>query len=149
MRSSVRLLVALASVLVLLVACDGPSAAPAGSGLRVEGAWARPAAAGEASAVYLTIQNNSPQPDALVAVECSIAADCMLHETTIAGDVVHMQHLARLEIPAGGAAALEPGGSHIMLTGLEHALDVDDRVEVTLVFELAGEIVIEAEVRAP
>jgi copper(I)-binding protein len=36
-----------------------------------------------------------------------------------------------------------------MLTGLEHALDVDDRVEVTLVFELAGEIVIEAEVRAP
>jgi copper(I)-binding protein len=115
----------------------------------VSGAWARPAAAGEASAIYLTISNNGPQGEALVGVACEIAVECMLHQTTMADDVVHMQHLARLEIPSGSQVALEPGGIHIMLTGLKSELAIGDFVALTLRFERAGEVPIEAEVLPP
>jgi copper(I)-binding protein len=118
-------------------------------GLEVSEAWARPAAAGEASAVYLTISNNAAQDEALIGVECAIADECMLHQTTIADDVIHMEHLPRLEIPAGSQAILEPGGMHIMLMGLESELAIGDLVILTLRFERAGEMPIEAEVLAP
>jgi copper(I)-binding protein len=136
----------------LLAACDAGRAGdvPSSSGgLQVSGAWARPAAAGEASAIYLMISNDGAQDDALIAVECEIADECMLHQTTMADDVVHMEHLSRLAIPANSQVVLEPGGAHIMLTGLASELAVGDHVALTLRFESAEEVRIEAAVLAP
>ena len=52
-------------------------------------------------------------------------------------------------VPAGGQAELKPGGLHIMLIGLKRELNQGDAVRLILVFEKSGEIIVDAQVRAP
>ncbi len=52
-----------------------------------------------------------------------------------------------LEIPAGEEVSLEPGGYHVMLLELEQPIAEGDTIEVTLNFENAGEVKVEAEAR--
>lgn len=58
-----------------------------------------------------------------------------IHEMSMAGGVMRMRALPRLEIPARSDAVLEPGARHLMLIGPKHPLKAGDSVEV----ELAGE----------
>ncbi len=53
----------------------------------------------------------------------------------------------RIVASAGTTVALEPGGYHIMLMELAKPLVVGEKVKVTLTFEKAGDVVVEAEVR--
>lgn len=59
-----------------------------------------------------------------------------------------MQPVAKIDIPAGGTVALEPGGYHLMLMELKEEPKVGSTVELTLTFEGAGDVVVKAEVRA-
>lgn len=59
-----------------------------------------------------------------------------------------MQPVDRIEIPAGGTVRLEPGGYHLMLMDLTEMPAVGSTVELTLTFETAGDVVVQAEVRA-
>jgi copper(I)-binding protein len=43
--------------------------------------------------------------------------------------------MAEVELPAGRAVELKPGGNHVMLMGLKRQLKVGDRVALTLVVE--------------
>ncbi len=52
-----------------------------------------------------------------------------------------------LELPAGEEVSLEPGGYHVMLLELEQPIAEGDTIEVTLTFENAGEVKVEAEAR--
>ncbi len=52
-------------------------------------------------------------------------------------------------LPAGETIEFAPGGLHIMLIDLHRDLLVGERFELVLVFEEAGEIMVESEVRAP
>ncbi len=70
-----------------------------------------------------------------------------LHETIRDGDVMRMRPVARLEIPAGTALAMQPGGLHIMLINLKRALRSGDRVPVTLTFAHAAPLSLEVPVR--
>jgi copper(I)-binding protein len=117
--------------------------------LQIEGAWARPAQAGDATAVYLTIVNTGDTADALVAVHFDGAEMAGIHETRMEGDVMQMRPVASLEIPAGGTVELKPGGYHIMLTNLKHDLTAGEHATLTLEFEHSGQVAIEAEVVAP
>jgi len=60
-----------------------------------------------------------------------------------------MKMVTSIEIPAQGKAELKPGSSHIMLIGLKRDLKAGDRVTMTLQFEVAGEVTVEAMVREP
>lgn len=132
----------------------------------VTGAWARTSPAmATAGAVYMTIE--SAVDDALVgaAVDPSVAADAQVHETAMAGGgmpagsapmvgsgstmaaEMTMRQIDRIEIAAGEALALEPGGYHIMLMGLVTPLEIGRTIDVTLIFENAGEVTVTAEVR--
>lgn len=71
----------------------------------------------------------------------------MSTETTMGGGMMTMQPVDRIPVPAGESVALEPGGYHIMLMDLAQPLEVGSTIEVTLVFETAGEVVVTAEVR--
>jgi copper(I)-binding protein len=59
-----------------------------------------------------------------------------------------MHPIERIDIPAGGSAKLEPGGYHLMLMGVTKMPAVGETVELTLTFEKAGDVVVQAEVRA-
>jgi copper(I)-binding protein len=53
-----------------------------------------------------------------------------------------------LELPAGEDVSLEPGGYHIMLLELQAPIVEGDTIPVTLMFENAGEVQIDAQARS-
>jgi hypothetical protein len=64
-------------------------------------------------------------------------------------NVMSMSPVEAIEVPANGQVELKPGGYHVMLVGLKQDLKVGDIVKLTLVFEKAGRIDVEAEVKNP
>ena len=69
-------------------------------------------------------------------------------DTTMAGGEgeMMMRPVAFIELPAGVAVELKPGGYHIMLLNLVEPLEVGTSFELTLVFEHAGQITIDVPV---
>ena len=126
-------------------------AAPAGAqgAIEVAGAWA-PASAGDAraGAVYLEIRNRGAGDDRLIGASSPAAAAAELHTHVVTGDVVRMRRLDGVVLPAGGAVRFAPGGRHVMLIGLRRKLTAGGRLSLTLVFDKAGPVAVEAEVRA-
>lgn len=154
MRSSPRswrsqLGVAAVVVLGLSVVGCTTGATPAPS-LSVTGAWVRtPQGMDRPAAGYFVI-TAGPEADALLRVSSPAAAMVEVHETTTdASGMTGMHPIERLDIPAGATVTLEPGGYHLMLMGVvEGTVEVGKTVELRLTFEKAGEIVLQAEVRA-
>ena len=102
-----------APLLFLLLA---PIAGAAPSPVAIEDAWVRAAPPGaSAMAAYATLRNSG---DAAVDVRpCPSEgfASVELHETVQEGGMARMRPLPSLTVPAGGTAALAPGGAHLML----------------------------------
>lgn len=123
------------------------AAAPKGV-VSVHEAWVRPAEAGGTTALYAVICNRTDRADALTAVAYADADAVELHETARSTDgVVSMAQVERLALPAGASAALAPGGAHVMLIGLEGAIEEGGRREVEFSFERADPVTISATVR--
>ena len=159
------ILMGLVLSVLLLTACGSP----AGAGLRVEDAWARPAMAGGGAqgmsgagtmgqgmaapgtgAVFMRLINDGPAADRLLGGQTEVASVVEIHETVLQGEVMRMQMLpAGLEIPAGGEVLLAPGGYHVMLIGLQDDLQPGQRFQIDLEFERAGTKTVEVEVREP
>ena len=72
-----------------------------------------------------------------------------MHRMSMEGDVMRMRPVESIEVPAGATVALQPGGMHLMLMGLKAPLAAGQRVTLTLQFEKAGEVAVQAAVRAP
>jgi periplasmic copper chaperone A len=58
------------------------------------------------------------------------------------GPVVSMVKVDALSIPAHGRRALQPGGDHLMLMGLNTPLTAGADVEITLLFEGAAPLTV-------
>ncbi len=144
-----KLLVLAFALALLLAGCAGGAPGDAPGGISVEDAWVRPSPlqAGNGAA-YMLIRNATSEDDALLAARSEVAEAVELHESVMTGaDMMSMHAVERIDIPAGGSAALEPGGLHVMLIGLRETLREGDSVALTLVFEKAGEITVEAPVK--
>ncbi|MBX3285843.1 MAG: copper chaperone PCu(A)C [Acidimicrobiales bacterium] len=74
-----------------------------------------------------------------------------MSSTTMAGGddmgSMTMREVDSIELPAGEAVELKPGGYHVMLIDLVKPLEVGEKIELTLTFEKAGEQTVTAEVR--
>lgn len=136
-------------VLMVLAAALAGCADGSASELAVQDAWVRPSplATGNGAA-YMVIRNNTQADDALIAAASDAADAVEIHESVeMEGDMMSMQPVERIDVPAGGTATLEPGGYHVMLIGLHDQLREGDTVTLTLTFETYGEMTIEAPVR--
>jgi copper(I)-binding protein len=92
----------------------------------------------------------STQGGRLVSASSPVAGVVEIHEMAMDGDVMKMRALANgLDLPAGKAVALKPGGYHVMLMDLKQQLKAGDTVPVTLVIEGAGKVRETVEVKAP
>ena len=60
---------------------------------------------------------------------------------------MQMRQVEKIDIPAGSATKLEPGGLHVMLIGLVQDLKPGDEVSITLTFEDGSKTTIVAPVR--
>jgi copper(I)-binding protein len=174
-----RIIVPILSLALGLAACAPatPTEAPVpgGSasvgGLRIAGAWARAASlmsgaatsmpmgtpeggmgmemAGTNSAAYMIIRNDGGQADRLIRAESDVATAVELHNVKMENDVMTMFQVDGIDVPANGQAELKPGSFHVMLIGLTRDLKPGDQVKLTLTFEKAGPVTLEAEVREP
>jgi copper(I)-binding protein len=116
--------------------------------LRIATPWTRAMRAGGTGAGFMTIRNTGSAPDRLVAARTPVARLVELHTHIREGDVMRMRPVPAIELPPGQEVRLQPGGLHLMLIGLNAALDQGTRVPVTLVFERAGEVEVQLAVEA-
>jgi len=143
----------LRSVAILGLAVAAAAAATAhdyaAGKLRIRHAWITPAAAGApTTAAYLTIVNTGDAPDRLVAVEVKDARSADIHRSTMDGGVMRMRKLDDgLVIAPGGTVTLAPGGDHVMVMGLTHALKPGDRTPAVLTFAHAGKVKVTLDVQ--
>jgi copper(I)-binding protein len=95
---------------------------------------------------YLIVKNTGSVDDQLLGVSADFAGMIMLHETVIKDNVASMQQIHSIDVPAGQTVTLEPGGFHIMFMNLKSIPNVGDKVTLTLTFQKAGVINVQADV---
>lgn len=135
----------MAAVAVVVAACGG-GAPPAGGPMRVTGAFV-PEPAGNVAAAYFTLANGTGRDDTLVAVSSPAADVTVLHVTEIVDGVARMTERDGVPVPAGGSVTLAPGGTHVMLLGVDPVVE-GQTIELTLRFDHAPPLTIEAPVTA-
>jgi len=81
------------------------------------------------------IENGCGLPVAVVSAHSAQFEAVELHETRIEDGVSRMRAVPRLEIAAGGAATLAPGGLHLMLVRPRAPLAPGGRVEIEFALE--------------
>ncbi|WP_144774271.1 copper chaperone PCu(A)C, partial [Luteimonas sp. J16] len=97
----------------------------------------------------LAIRNHGGEDDRLVEVRSDAAQRVEIHEVRHEDGMARMRPLPDgLPLPAGEAVELRPGGYHLMFIGPGDGFVAGRSVSATLVFERAGELAVEFEVRA-
>jgi copper(I)-binding protein len=126
--------------------------------ITVSGQWARTSPdATDMGAAYLTV--NSDTDDTLVSamVDSSVAAMAQIHEmvpvengmsteSTMDSSAMTMQEVDHIDVKAGTALELKPGGYHVMLMKLVKPLLTGETFKITLTFTKAGAVVIDVPV---
>jgi|CXWL01.1.fsa_nt_gi copper(I)-binding protein len=116
----------------------------------VSDAWVRETPPGKTvTAAYLTIENKDHEADFLLAAECEAAGLVELHTMKVEGEQMKMEKLEKIEIRPHEKTRLAPGGLHVMLFDLKRPLPAGETVELKLRFQVAGEVVVKAVVKAP
>lgn len=101
----------------------------------VKDAWVR-ATVAQQKATGAFMQLTAKADSKLVAVQSPVASVVEIHEMAMDNNVMKMRALpAGLELPAGKAVELKPGGYHVMLMDLKGQVKAGDTVPLTLVFE--------------
>ncbi len=118
---------------------------------QVEDAWVRATVAGQqATGAFMTVTASSDSK--LLSVQTPVAKIVQIHESTMKNDVMSMQPVDFVALPAGKAVTLDPHSYHVMLIDLAGQVKEGDKVPLTLTVENAnGEkesIKVEAEARA-
>ncbi|WP_426572364.1 copper chaperone PCu(A)C [Aquihabitans sp. McL0605] len=102
------------------------------------------------AAVRMVIRNGTGTDDELLSVASPVAKTVTVHRTqTDAEGRSTMVEQPKLAIPARSSVTFEPGGLHVMLTGITDDLQVGDDVPLTLTFEHAGTVTATAKVIQP
>ncbi|MEQ1760915.1 MAG: copper chaperone PCu(A)C [Vicinamibacterales bacterium] len=101
----------------------------------VRDAWVREATPQDrATGVFLVIENRSTTALSLVGADGAGAATGELHTMKMANEMMRMERVQEIPIPARGTAELKPGGFHIMLFKLSKPLVAGGSTTLTLHF---------------
>lgn len=114
-------------------------------GIMVHDPYARASAMmSQSGAAFMEIMNQTDTDDRLIAARSDVAQRVELHtHQEDANGVMRMIHVEEgFAIPAGGSHALARGGDHVMFLGLNQPFEHGDEIELTLVFEQAGEMTV-------
>jgi len=130
--------IAVTFLLAALVAAP----ALAGSVIEVKHPWARPTIPNRPGVAYFGLHNLGDTPDRLIGARAARVGTIEIHMARQQGGVMSMAPVEAVEIPAGGMAHLGPGGLHLMMFAIDSPLKEGDALEMTLIFESAGEVAI-------
>ncbi|MFZ4721314.1 MAG: copper chaperone PCu(A)C [Ilumatobacteraceae bacterium] len=156
-----RRIVLLAAAALLFTACGSESTAAPVTQLTATGAWARTTPPGATNGVVY-VQVASPTDDAIVgaAVPAEVAGGAELHETMGSDGTSPMANMPEMatdgqmtmapvdavELPAGATVAFEPGGKHVMLTGLAAPLVAGATFTITFTLKSGASLPVEVTV---
>jgi copper(I)-binding protein len=117
--------------------------------VEVKDAWARATVQGQMATgafMKLTAKDGSK----LVSVASPVAGVVEVHEMKMDGDVMKMRAVeGGLDLPAGKAVELKPGGYHVMLMDLKLPLKKDTTIPLTLTFKNARGVESKMDVKVP
>lgn len=145
-----RVLAAFAISIFILAGCQGqPSETSAPSVVEASDAWCRPTPNGaRTGACYVTL--SASVDDRLVSASLPGVPSVQIHEMIMADGMMRMHEMeGGLVLPQGVAVELKPGAAHLMLMGLEAPLMEGAVTSLTLGFEKAAPITVEAAIRQP
>ncbi len=109
--------------------------------------WARATPPGaKVGAAYVEIAASKTGGDKLLGARADVAGRVEIHTHKHDGGVMKMEQIENLPVAAGASVVLKPAGDHIMLMDLKKPLVEGDLLALTLLFEKAGEIKVEATV---
>jgi copper(I)-binding protein len=100
-------------------------------------------------AAYFVIDNEGKTADRLLSVDSPIAGEAQLHEHIMQNDLMKMQQVPGVDIPAGGNVTFAPMAYHVMLVNLKDRSLLSDgkRFPLTMHFEKAGDVTVEVSVQ--
>ena len=128
----------LSASLSLAALAAGFIASAAQAQTTVKDPWARATVAQQkASGAFMQLQ--SAKGGKLLSASSPVAGVVEIHEMAMDGNVMKMRAVPSLDLPAGKAVDLKPGGYHVMLMDLKKQLNAGDTVPITLVVESAGQ----------
>lgn len=129
---------------LMWTSCTGRDGAP----VTVRDAWVREPPGGHPiAAAYMVLENASDQAVALVDAQSPVAERVEIHTMSHENGTMSMRQVEQVLVPARGSAALQSGGLHLMLIGMEKAPRHGDQVELTLRFGDGTERSVQAAVR--
>lgn len=113
-------------------------------GIRVEDPYARSSAMSATSgAAFMILHNDTDMDDTLVEARADGVAERIELHTHIADEngVMRMREVeGGIPVEAHGMTALARGGLHVMFLGLTDPFEQGEEIDLTLVFEHAGEV---------
>ena len=116
--------------------------------VEVKDAWVRSTVVGQmGTGAFMKI--TAKLGTQLVGVSSPVAGVGEVHEMKMEGDVMKMRALPQLDLPAGKAVELKPGGYHVMLMDLKQPLIKDTKVPLTLTFKDAKGVESKLELSVP
>jgi len=137
--------------LVALAIAAALAALPAAAGeLAVTNAWSRstPPVA-KVGVAYFTLRNDTKKSDRLLKLSTPVATKVEVHRTEVIDGIARMREVAVLHVDAGQVLEFQPGGLHVMLTGLKQPLVAGTAFDLEMLFEVAGPRKIRVDVRNP
>ena len=115
--------------------------------LVIDHPWSRPTASGMPIGVaYLSITNNGPEQDTLIAASTPAAARVEFHRTSVEAGMARMRPAGPLVLAPNATVTAEPGGLHLMLVDLKSPLVAGTSIPLVLKFQSAGEITVQLQV---
>ncbi|MDH3605293.1 MAG: copper chaperone PCu(A)C [Candidatus Tectomicrobia bacterium] len=118
------------------------------SDIEIQSAWVRATPPNSKnSAAYMMLHNHTDQADRLLSAQSPIAHAAELHMVVKKDEMMSMQPVDSIPVPAQGSAMLKPGGYHIMLINLKQQPKAGEKVHLTLTFERAGGVMVMAPVQ--
>ncbi|MFW3897004.1 copper chaperone PCu(A)C [Pseudomonas bharatica] len=100
-------------------------------------------------AAYFVIDNKGAEADRLLSVDTPVSDRSELHEHVMNGDVMRMQQVPNVAVPAHGQVTFSPSAYHVMIMQPKDRSLLTDgkRFPLTLHFEKAGDITVEVAVQ--
>jgi copper(I)-binding protein len=108
-------------------------------GLMIGHVWAQPVPAGDAGRLFMPIYNQGTERDVLIGVDTPVAEKAELWLVDEGA-----KRADRIAIDPKVVLSMRPGGRFIKLVGLRQPLAAGHKFRVTLTFQSAGPIEIEA-----
>lgn len=132
---------------LLLAAALALSSSLANAQVTVKDAWVR-ATVVQQKATGAFMQISAARAARLVEARSPAAGIVEIHEMSMNNDVMRMRAVPGIDLPAGKAVELKPGGYHVMLMDLKAPIAEGQVVPVTLVVEYADKTRENIEVKA-